>query len=64
MRLDLRRDSMILIPESDQDRAYIEDTFGLRNDGDKMEFERVEEVAMGYKKSDQYVLKSVKKEIK
>lgn len=32
MRFEIERDGIKIIPENDQDRAYIEDTLGLRFD--------------------------------
>jgi hypothetical protein len=34
MKFEIRRDGIVVIPENDQDRAYIEDTLGLKKDGE------------------------------
>ena len=34
MRFEIRRGGIAVIPESKQDEAYIEDTLGLRRDGE------------------------------
>lgn len=36
----MRRDSVAMIPESEEDIAYIEDTLGLKADGDAIRFVR------------------------
>lgn len=33
MKFEIRRRGIVIIPENDQDRAYIEDTIGLKDDG-------------------------------
>ncbi len=58
MKLDLKRDALLIIPESDADRAFIEDTLGLDTDGAHMVLTRVCDVALGYSKTDTYVLKT------
>lgn len=59
MRLDLKRDAILIIPESDVDQAFIEDSLGLKRDGDTLTLKRVEEVALGYKRPDSFVLKGL-----
>ncbi len=58
MRLDLKRDALLIVPESDADRAYIEDTLGLINEGSHIELARICDVTLGYAKTDTYVLKT------
>ncbi len=58
MKLDLKRDALLIIPESDADRAYIEDTLGLDANGAHAVLTRVCDVALGYAKADLYVLKT------
>ncbi len=58
MRLDLKRDALLIIPESDADRAYIEDTLGLKGDSTKTVLQRIPDVTLGYTKTDTYVLKT------
>lgn len=59
MKLDLRREALLIIPENDQDRAFIEDTLGLKRSGARIALTRVPDVELGYVKGDRYVLKSV-----
>lgn len=40
MKFELRRNGIVITPETEQDRAYIEDTLGLRNDGDVIPLRR------------------------
>ncbi len=61
MRLELKRDALLIIPENDADRAYIEDTLKLQSDTDSLTLSRVADVAFGYTKSDAYVLKGAPK---
>lgn len=58
MRIETRRDTMLIIPESDQDRAFIEDTLGMKGCESTISFSRLCDVAMGYHKPDSYVLKA------
>ena len=41
MQLRIDRHTLLIIPESEQDVAFLEDTMGLRDDGDTIKFERV-----------------------
>lgn len=59
MRLDIRRDALLIIPENDLDCAFLEDTLGARREGDTLTLERVGEVSLGYKQSDRFVLKAL-----
>ncbi len=58
MRLDLKRDAILIIPETDADRAYIEDTLGLKANDAHIVLTRVCDVSLGYAKTDSYVLKT------
>jgi hypothetical protein len=58
MKLDLRRECIVIIPESDQDVAFIEDSLGLKKNGDMIACQRVNEVAMGFVKNDLFVLRT------
>ncbi len=61
MRLELKRDALLIVPENDADRAYIEDTLKLRADTDSLVLSRVADVTLGYTKSESYVLKGAPK---
>lgn len=41
MQFRLSRETIVIIPETDQDVAFLEDTMRLRKDGDVVKFERV-----------------------
>ena len=36
MKFKLERSGVVIIPETEQDVAYIEDTLGLKNNGDSL----------------------------
>lgn len=57
MRLELKRDSILIIPETEVDRAFIEDSLNVKSNGDSLIAKRVENVSLGYQKSDEFVLK-------
>lgn len=57
MKLEIKRDAILILPENEQDDSFIEDTLGLKQNGFKLEVERVNEVTMGYQKNDRFVLK-------
>jgi len=41
MQLRIDRHTLLIIPETEQDIAFLEDTLGLHEDGDTIKFERV-----------------------
>lgn len=41
MQLRIDRHTLIIVPETDQDIAFLEDTLLMKNDGDVLKFERV-----------------------
>lgn len=43
MQLRIDRHTLLIIPESDQDIAFLEDTLKMREDGDVLKFERVDD---------------------
>lgn len=57
MKLEIKRDAIIILPENPQDDSFIEDTLGLKQNGAKVEVERVNDVSMGYSQNDRFVLK-------
>ncbi len=61
MKLELKRNSLIIIPESDQDNAFIEDSLGLLQNGAKIEAEKVNDINLGFKSDSKFVLKIEKK---
>jgi len=42
MQLKMERHRMLIIPDNDRDEAYLEEVFGLKSDGDKVEAIRVD----------------------
>lgn len=47
MKFEIRRHSIVVIPETDEDRAYIEDTLGLKKDGDALLLRRKNAMGIG-----------------
>ncbi len=47
MRLEIKRKSIEVVPENDQDIAFIEDVLGLDKDGKKTEAKRVDPDGFG-----------------
>lgn len=43
MQLRIERKTLLIIPETEQDKAFIEDTMGLCEDGDVIQFERIDD---------------------
>jgi hypothetical protein len=43
MQLRINRHTILIIPETDQDIAFLEDTLKMREDGDVIKFERVDD---------------------
>lgn len=43
MQFRINRRTLLIIPETDQDIAFIEDTMGLCEDGDVIKFERIDD---------------------
>lgn len=46
MRLEINRKGILVIPNSEEDEAYIEDTLGLLNDGDSIPLKRINAFAL------------------
>lgn len=46
MKFKLERSGIIITPESEQDVAYIEDTLGLKNNGDSLLLERQDRMGL------------------
>lgn len=62
MKVEIKRESLLIIPESEQDRAFIEDTLGLSKTESKLEIERINDVSLGFQSDDKFVLKIKKNE--
>ena len=43
MQLRINRRTLLIIPETDQDTAFIEDSLGMKEDGDVIRFERIDD---------------------
>ena len=48
MQLRLSRETIVIIPETDQDVAFLEDTMRMRKDGDVVKFERVDDKSQNW----------------
>ena len=58
MTIELKRNCLLIVPENDHDRAFIEDTLKLKNDKDSVILRRINNVSLGFAEGDKYVLKS------
>jgi hypothetical protein len=47
MKLQVHRYTVVIIPESEQDIAFLEDTLGMKEDGDLIKLERVDTHSSG-----------------
>jgi len=56
MKIEIKRSRLVIEPESDQDRAFLEDTLDLKKDECTILFKRVDDVSVGFSKNDKYVL--------
>lgn len=56
MRLEIKKSAILVIPESDQDRAFLEDTMRLQQGG-VLPCARVNDVELGFQRSDRFVLR-------
>lgn len=57
MRLELKRGHLLMIPEGDADKAYIEDTLRITEKSPRATIERIHDVKMGFADTDSFVLK-------
>jgi hypothetical protein len=60
MRIEVRQKCLLIIPECDQDSAFIEDSLGVKT-GEELKVTKVPDVKMGFVNNDSYVLKIEKK---
>lgn len=58
MKIDVKRDCLIIEPENDQDKAFIEDTLKLKNNGDTILLKRINDISLGFANLEKYVLKT------
>ena len=57
MKIECKRSSLTILPESAQDRAFIEDTLGLDKTGTSLKIERIDDVRLGFAEPETFVLK-------
>jgi hypothetical protein len=57
VRIELKRNALLIVPESDADRAYIEDTLNLNEADQTAELVRVDDVTAGFHQHHSYVLR-------
>lgn len=57
MKLEIKRDILLIIPENEQDKAFIEDTLGISKNGETVGIKRVNDVSLGFQSDDKFVLK-------
>lgn len=60
MRIDIKRNCLLIIPETDQDNAYLEETLGIKT-GEEVKVSKITDVKMGFAQNDSWVLKIEKK---
>lgn len=60
MRLEIKRSALLIVPESDQDNAYLEETLGIKT-GEEVKVAKVTDIKMGFSQNDSWVLKIEKK---
>ena len=53
MKMVIERERIVILPENDQDKAYIEDTLGLKEEGETIPCKRV--ASMGLPRSIAYL---------
>jgi len=46
MKMEVRRYRILILPENEEDKAYIEDTLGLKNEGDRLDCKRVNVIGL------------------
>lgn len=63
MRIEVKKDGMIIVPESDIDKAFIEDSMELKNN-DSVVFTRINDVGLGFENKENYVLVAKKQSFK
>ena len=56
MKVEIKRKQLVVEPENEQDRAFIEDTLGLKTKDSTLVLKRVDSVKLGFAKPDEYVL--------
>ncbi len=56
MELIVHRESFVIKPQNDQDKAFLEDTLGFSKNGVCLKIERIDDIALGFNQKD-YVLK-------
>lgn len=64
MKLDIKRHCIVLSPDDDKDRAFIEDTLGLTENGMHIKLERINNIEMGFGKVDTFALIAKGKDFK
>jgi hypothetical protein len=57
VKLEVKNRAIVIVPENDQDRAFIEDSLKLTKNGAAMNATRVEDVALGFTTPDSFVVK-------
>lgn len=64
MKVEIRRRALWIIPENEQDKAFIEDTLGMTGAGETLRVKRINSVSRLYcSKTDSFILKLEKDEI-
>ena len=57
MNLIIKRNHIIIVPESDQDKSFLEDSLKLTENGKEIKCSRIDDVACGFQNNSSYVIK-------
>ena len=57
MRIEIKRDCLLIVPEDARDVAFVEDTLGLTKNGEILGIKRVNDVTMGFQNGEKFVLR-------
>lgn len=60
MRIEIKRNCLVIIPECEQDTSFIEDTLNVKT-GEELNIIKVKDVSLGFTKDESFVLKIEKK---
>ena len=56
MKLEIKKNSLVIIPENPHDETFITDSLKLEKQGDSLKAERVDDIAVGFK-NDKFCIK-------
>ena len=56
MRIEIKRNCLVIIPECEQDTSFIEDTLNVKT-GEELKISKISDISLGFTKDDTFVLK-------